>query len=62
MTPRPAIDHLLLVPVLLPLATATVLLMLGEQRHGARAVLDVASTLLGLAVAKPSLEGPAARD
>jgi len=51
VTPLPAIDHLLLVPVLLPLATATVLLMLGEQRHGARAVLDVASTLLGLAVA-----------
>jgi len=46
-----AIDHLLLAPVLLPLATATVLLLLGEQRHTARAVLDVASTLLGLAVA-----------
>jgi multicomponent K+:H+ antiporter subunit D len=51
VTPLPAVDHLLLVPVLLPLATATVLLMLGEQRHAARAVLDVASTLLGLAVA-----------
>jgi len=51
VTPLPAVDHLLLVPVLLPLATATVLLMLGEQRHAARAVIDVASTLLGLAVA-----------
>jgi len=51
VTALPAVDHLLLVPVLLPLATATVLLMLGAQRHAARAVLDVASTLLGLAVA-----------
>jgi multicomponent K+:H+ antiporter subunit D len=51
VTPLPAVDHLLLVPVLLPLATATVLLMLGEQRHAGRAVIDVASTLLGLAVA-----------
>ncbi len=51
MTPLPAIDHLLLVPVLLPLATAALLLLLGEQRHTARAGLDVASTLLGLVVA-----------
>ena len=49
MSRLPAVDHLLLVPILLPLLTAAVLLMLGEQRHAARAVLDVASTLLGLA-------------
>jgi len=51
VTALASIDHLLVVPVLLPLATATVLLTLGEQRHTGRAVVDVVSTLLGLGVA-----------
>ena len=44
-------DHLLVAPVLLPLATAALLLMLGEQRRTARAAVSVVSTLLGLAIA-----------
>jgi len=51
MTALPATAHLLLVPVLLPLATAALLLLLGERRRTARAAIDVASTLAGLAVA-----------
>jgi multicomponent K+:H+ antiporter subunit D len=47
----PASEHLLVAPVLLPLATAAVLLMLGERWRTARALLAVASALLGLAVA-----------
>jgi multicomponent K+:H+ antiporter subunit D len=33
-------DHLLVAPVLLPLATAALLLMLGEQRRTARAAMS----------------------
>jgi multicomponent K+:H+ antiporter subunit D len=51
VTALPGLAHLLVAPVLLPLATAAVLLMLGEQRHTARAALNLVSTLLGLLVA-----------
>ncbi|MFL6661259.1 MAG: monovalent cation/H+ antiporter subunit D [Rhizobacter sp.] len=47
----PAVAHLLVAPVLLPLATVAVLLITGEQRRAARAVLSVASALLGLGLA-----------
>jgi multicomponent K+:H+ antiporter subunit D len=46
-----AADHLLVVPVLLPLATAALMLLLGEGRRGLKAVCNVLSTGLGLAVA-----------
>lgn len=47
MTPQ----HLVVAPVLLPLATAGLMLLLGEKRRGMKAVLNVASTTLGLAIA-----------
>jgi multicomponent K+:H+ antiporter subunit D len=64
MTALPAIAHLLIAPVLLPLATAAVLLALGEQRRTARAALSAASTLLGLVLAialllRVDADGPA---
>lgn len=43
--------HLLVAPVLLPLATAALMLLLGEGRRGAKAVVNVLSTGAGLAVA-----------
>lgn len=55
-------DHLLVVPVLLPLATAALMLLLGEGRRGLKAVVNVLSTTLGLAVAVCLLLGVAGRD
>jgi multicomponent K+:H+ antiporter subunit D len=43
--------HLILVPVLLPLVTAAVMLILGEKRRRTKALLNVTSTLAGLVVA-----------
>ncbi|MGV3572940.1 MAG: monovalent cation/H+ antiporter subunit D [Ramlibacter sp.] len=43
--------HLLVAPVLLPLAAAAVMLMLGERRRTARAAISLMTTLLGLALA-----------
>ena len=44
-------DHLLIVPVLLPLATAALMLLLGEGRRELKSWVNVLSTSLGLMVA-----------
>lgn len=44
-------DHLLVIPVLLPLATAALMLLLGEGRRRLKALANVLSTAAGLAVA-----------
>jgi multicomponent K+:H+ antiporter subunit D len=43
------VSHLAVVPIVLPLATGALLLLLNERRHGVKAVLAVASTLVLLA-------------
>jgi multicomponent K+:H+ antiporter subunit D len=43
--------HLVVVPVLLPLATAALMLLLGEGRRGLKAVINLASTSVGLGLA-----------
>ena len=43
--------HLIVAPVLLPLATAAVMLVLGEKRRRLKALVNLGSTLLGLALA-----------
>ena len=43
--------HLIVAPVLLPLAAATLMLWLGERRRSAQAIVNVASGALGLAIA-----------
>jgi multicomponent K+:H+ antiporter subunit D len=58
-------EHLIVAPVLLPLGTAALMLLLGEGRRGLKAVVNTASTALGLALAMALLlrvqgEGPAA--
>lgn len=58
----PALDHLLVAPVLLPLATAALMLLLGEGRRQLKAVVNVLSTALGLAIAVSLLLGVAGRD
>ena len=50
-TTVPALRHLAVVPVLLPLLTAALMLALGEQRRALKAGLNLASTAAGLAVA-----------
>jgi len=47
----PASEHLLVAPVLLPLATAALMLLLGEGRRGLKSVLNLLSTAAGLAIA-----------
>jgi multicomponent K+:H+ antiporter subunit D len=54
--------HGLVAPVLLPLATAALMLLLGEGRRRLKAVVNVLSTALGLAVAVALLLGVAQRD
>ncbi len=44
-------EHLVVAPVLLPLATAAAMLLLGERRRRLKAGLNVASAALGLALA-----------
>ena len=44
-------SQLIILPVLLPLATAALMLMLGEKRRFAKMVIGLASTLLGLMLA-----------
>lgn len=51
MTGLAAADHLIAVPVLLPLATAAAMLMLGEGQRRFKAVLNTLATLAGLACA-----------
>jgi multicomponent K+:H+ antiporter subunit D len=58
-------EHLIVAPVLLPLATAALMLLLGEGRRGLKALLNCASTLFGLAIAvalllRVNVDGPAA--
>jgi multicomponent K+:H+ antiporter subunit D len=43
--------HLIVVPIILPVLTAAVMLLLGEQRRRIKATVNVASTLAGLLVA-----------
>ncbi|MDZ5457389.1 monovalent cation/H+ antiporter subunit D [Azohydromonas lata] len=44
-------QHLVVLPVLLPLATAAVMLLAGTRRRGAQALLNLASTSVNLVVA-----------
>lgn len=44
-------SHLVVVPILLPMFTAALMLLMGEKRRSWKAALNVASCLLGLAVA-----------
>ena len=48
-----AIDHLMIAPVVLPLAAGAVMLLVGERRHGLKAGVNLASTfgLVGIAIA-----------
>ena len=57
-----AMDHLLVAPVLLPLATAALMLLLGEGRRRLKAVTNVLSTALGLAFAVGLMVSVASRD
>jgi multicomponent K+:H+ antiporter subunit D len=50
MTMRDALPQLMVVPILLPMLTAGVMLILGEERRPLKLVLGTASALLGLAV------------
>jgi len=43
--------HLILAPIMLPMFTAAMMLLLGEERQRAKLVINLASTLLGLIVA-----------
>ena len=47
----PSHAHLIMAPVLLPLATAAIMLLLGERRRRINALLNLGSTLAGLLVA-----------
>ena len=51
------LDQLVVVPVLLPLGTAALMLVLGEGRRSLKAVLNVASAAAGLALAIALLVG-----
>ncbi|MBA4108290.1 MAG: monovalent cation/H+ antiporter subunit D [Leptothrix sp. (in: Bacteria)] len=55
-------EHLLVAPVLLPLATAAVMLLLGDNRQRLRAGISVLSTAFGLAIAVSLLLGLAHRE
>lgn len=57
MTASWSLGHLVVAPVLLPLASAAVMLWLGERRRVARAVISVVSALIGLALAVALLVG-----
>jgi len=57
-----AADHLLVAPVLLPLATAALMLLLGEGRRGMKAMINVLSTAAGLAIAVSLLLDVAQRE
>lgn len=57
-----AIDQLVVAPILLPLATAVLMLLLGDGRRDLKAVLNVVSTTLGLAIAVALLMGVAQRE
>ena len=44
-------DHLLIAPIVLPLAAGALMLLFDEQRHGLKATISVTATLLVLAIA-----------
>eukprot|EP01136_Pigoraptor_vietnamica_P040491 Opistho-1_new@12449 len=44
-------SHLIIVPILLPMLTAALMLLMGEKRRGAKALLNVLASVLGLGVA-----------
>lgn len=46
-----SMPHLIIAPVLLPMATAAVMLLLGDTRRPLKAVLNVLSCMLGVAIA-----------
>ena len=46
-----ALSHLIVAPVLLPLATAALMLLLGEGRRRIKAAVNLVSTLAGLGLA-----------
>ena len=43
--------HLMLAPILLPLLTAALMLLLREEKHRTKLVMNLGSTLLGLVIA-----------
>ena len=55
-----ALEHLLVLPVLLPLGTAA-LMLLGDRYRGFKAAINVVSAALGLLIAVLLLQGVAAR-
>ena len=55
-------SHLIVAPVLLPLATAALMLLLGEGRRRFKAVVNLASTLAGLLLAVYLMQAVHARD
>lgn len=57
-----AFNHLLVAPILLPLATAALMLLLGEGRRSLKAVVNLLSTSLGLLIAVALLLEVAGRD
>jgi len=46
-----AMPHLVVAPILLPMLTAALMLLMGEKRRGAKAALNVLASALGLGVA-----------
>jgi multicomponent K+:H+ antiporter subunit D len=48
---QPLANHMLVAPILLPLATAGLMLIMGERRRGLKALVNVVSTAVGLAMA-----------
>jgi formate hydrogenlyase subunit 3/multisubunit Na+/H+ antiporter MnhD subunit len=46
-----AMPHLVVAPILLPLIAAALMLALGDQRRGARALVNVLASAAGLAIA-----------
>ncbi|HEY0817530.1 MAG TPA: cation:proton antiporter, partial [Rhizobacter sp.] len=57
-----AAEHLVVAPVLLPLGTAALMLLMGERRRDLKAALNVLSTALGLAIAAALLAAVAQRE
>jgi multicomponent K+:H+ antiporter subunit D len=55
------LEHLVVVPVLLPLVTAALMLLMGEGRRRSKAVVNLLSTLAGLAIAAALMLGVAQR-
>jgi len=56
------LDQLVVAPVLLPLVTAAIMLLMGEGRRPLKAALNLLSTIAGLAIAAVLLIGVAQQD